>query len=390
MRRRYCRETTERRSVIPLPSDASTAGGQPTLVSIVTSGHDVADARLHRHAAALREAGFAVEVLGLGDRDGAPDEAARVVVTARPPLWRRPLQAWSFARAAHGQVLISLDPESAFSCWARARLSRRRVVVDVHEDYRAVLKDRQWSRGFARPAGRVLADLGIFAARRADLTAVADRHLLDEVETRVVVRNVPNEVAAAKRDARPRAVYVGDVRASRGVFTMLETLRQCPTWSLDLVGPIAAADRARVESMGEELGDRVRIHGRMRPDEAWRLAAGAWAGFSMLEATPAFMDATPSKLYEYMAHGIPVVATPLPAQSALVREAGAGAIVADAQETAHLLQSWESDPEEVERLGAQGRRWASESSAFAEGSAVLARAVQDLVERVGAPGGGVS
>ncbi|NUR30435.1 MAG: hypothetical protein HOV83_32045, partial [Catenulispora sp.] len=35
-------------------------------VSIITGGHDVADARLHRLAAALRRAGLAVEVIGLG------------------------------------------------------------------------------------------------------------------------------------------------------------------------------------------------------------------------------------------------------------------------------------------------------------------------------------
>src|SRR5690606_14270020 len=50
-------------------------------VSIVTSGHDVADARLHREVAALVRAGLRVEVLGLGEASAGPPDA---VVRARP------------------------------------------------------------------------------------------------------------------------------------------------------------------------------------------------------------------------------------------------------------------------------------------------------------------
>ena len=41
-------------------------------VSLVTSGHDVADARLHRLVAALTDSGLTVEVIGLGDPAAAP------------------------------------------------------------------------------------------------------------------------------------------------------------------------------------------------------------------------------------------------------------------------------------------------------------------------------
>ncbi|MGR6997932.1 hypothetical protein ACU686_07245 [Yinghuangia aomiensis] len=41
-------------------------------ISIVSSAHDVADARLHRTAAALLRAGMTVEVIGLGDAPAAP------------------------------------------------------------------------------------------------------------------------------------------------------------------------------------------------------------------------------------------------------------------------------------------------------------------------------
>ncbi|NUP35368.1 MAG: glycosyl transferase, partial [Streptomycetaceae bacterium] len=52
-------------------------------ISIVSSAHDVADARLHRTAAALLRAGMTVEVIGLGDPAGGPPGTRVVSLGAR-------------------------------------------------------------------------------------------------------------------------------------------------------------------------------------------------------------------------------------------------------------------------------------------------------------------
>ena len=41
-------------------------------VTLLSSGHDVADARLHRHCAAFRRAGLSVEVIAKGRAEDAP------------------------------------------------------------------------------------------------------------------------------------------------------------------------------------------------------------------------------------------------------------------------------------------------------------------------------
>src|SRR5690606_12171190 len=151
----------------------------------------------------------------------------------------------------------------------------------------------------------------------ADLTVVADDGILRGAPRRVVLRNLPDLSMLpepAPRDAVPRALYVGDLRASRGLFAMLELAERLPEWRLDLVGPIAAADRDEaVRRLADpSLRDRVRWHDRQPPREAWRHASGAWVGLLLLDSTPAFRQAVPSKLYEYMACGLAVVATDLP------------------------------------------------------------------------------
>lgn len=372
-------------------------------VSVITSGHDVADARLHREVAAMVRAGLAVEVFGLGDGAGAPAGVAAVRTWRRPGLVGRASLAGRMAAAAAGRVLFTLDPDSALTAYAVCRGSQRRrarrLVVDVHEDFARLLADRAWARRGRGAAGRVartLVHAFTRVAGRADLTVVADEHVPPAAaRRRLVLRNLPDLAMLPEpspRDDAPRALYVGDVRATRGLFAMVEALRAAPGWTLDVVGPVAPGD---VASLAERLtGDpglaaRIRWHGRLPPAESYALAEGAWAGLLLLADTPAFADALPSKLYEYLACGLAIVTTDLPRSAALVHETGAGVAVPGWRPEApddervgasvgKVLRDWSAHPEAVDALragaAASARAVRSEPSGYDD----LARAVTEL------------
>jgi glycosyltransferase involved in cell wall biosynthesis len=358
-------------------------------VSIVTSGHDVADARLHRVCAALQRGGLEVEVLGLGVPGAAPP-GAEVTTSARGSVLSRPWTAMRYAGRARGEVLLALDPDSLLTCLVAGRLRGRRVVADVHEDYAALLRDRAWARGWRGRVAQAVALAATWVARRSDLVVVADEHVPPTTaRDRLVVRNVPDlrmVPAPSPRDAQPRALYIGDVRGSRGLWAMLDALERAGDWELDVVGPVAPADARRLEDelAARRLADRVRLHGRLSPREAWRLAEGAWCGLALLEDTPAFREALPSKLYEYLGCGLAVIVTDLPRQAALVTEVGAGRVVPagpDAGRAAgEVLGHWSGDPGELERARAAARAW-RETKLADDPYAVLTERVAALLRR---------
>ena len=116
-------------------------------VSVVTSGHDVADARMHREVAALRRRGLTVEVLGLGDV-GAGPEGADIRTWPRRSMVFRAVHAVRLPFLARGRVLLTLDPDVVPAGVVASLLRRRRLVADVHEDYVAL-----WPTGRGCPAG---------------------------------------------------------------------------------------------------------------------------------------------------------------------------------------------------------------------------------------------
>lgn len=355
-------------------------------VSVVGSGHDVADARLHRECAALLRQGLTVEVVGLGDAaDGPPGVRVRAL-GARPGLLRRTGRAAWLALGARGRVVLTLDPDLVPGAYVRHVLRRGPVVVDVHEDYLALLEDRAWAHGAAGVGARAVARAANALAGRVDLTLVADGHVPPvRARHRLVVRNLPDLRHLPEpqpREPEPRAVYIGDVRRSRGLVTMLESVEGAPGWTLDVVGPVSGADRAWLDRWvaTSPAAGRVRLHGRRPPREAWQVAAGAWAGMVLLEDTPAFAASVPTKLYEYLACGLAVLTTPLPRMAELVEASGAGAVVRDAAQASATLNAWSEEPRTVDRCQAAARAWAAEHlagpSPYDEMAAVVAGLVR--------------
>lgn len=358
-------------------------------VSIVSSGHDVADARVHRLSAALTDLDLSVEVLGLGD---AADGPPHVPTSARPRpgLMGRALYAFTVARRAQGRVLIALDPDSQIASLALGRLRRRAVVADVHEDYAALLSDRAWAKGLAGRAAGVLARASTWAAARSDLVLVADDHVPPATgKRRLVLKNLPYlsmlpDTDAATPVGPARALYVGDVRASRGLWHMIEAIERAPEWHLDIVGPVGAEDVALLDEYARTgaAADRVVVHGRQPPRLAWAHAARATCGFVLLDDTPAFRAALPSKLYEYAACGLPVVVSDLPRQRAFVEAHGIGEVVpagdAAGPSAAAVLRRWQEEPSRLRAHRDAAIRWGDEAVDWRAQYLRAAEAIRDL------------
>ncbi len=342
------------------------AASAPGDVSVVTSGHDVADARLHRLVAGFRRAGLRVQVLGLGSATAAP-AADSVVTRSVRSRWGRLVDDVRLPWRAQGRVVVVLDPDLVPSARARRAVRGGAVVVDVHEDYAALLDDRSWARGLAGRVARTGVAWTTHLSASADLTVVADEQVPPvRARRRRVVRNLPDtEVLppTSAPDPVPRAVYVGDVRRSRGLWAMLDAVAAAPPWELDVVGPVAPGDTAQLADWVDRspAADRVRLHGRRPPAEAWRLASGAWCGLVLLEDTPAFRAAMPTKVYEYLGCGLAVVTSALPRPAQLVGDTGAGVVVTDADGAAAALRSWAADPEPLLAARAAASRWAEQN-----------------------------
>jgi glycosyltransferase involved in cell wall biosynthesis len=330
-------------------------------LTILSVAHDIGDRRLHRLAFVARSRGYEVSLVGVGDLIRAPDGVQTSTVPNSSSKLRRLGRAVALPlRRRHG-TLVVVDPD-LIACGLVARLARRvdLLIIDVHEDFAAVARDRSWIPTWARGAISAIARTATGAARFADVTVVADDHVPPlSARRRVVVDNRPLRSPSGPTTRRPRScVYVGDLRDSRGLWQMIDAVRQAPGWSLDLVGPMSdPSDRQRViAAIGDD--NRIRLHGRLPPGEATEVMRTCEVGMVLLANTPAYREATPSKLYEYFDAGLAVIGTPLPKVADLIAESGAGRVAEDGAGASRVLNEWADNPDELDNHRRAARSWA--------------------------------
>jgi glycosyltransferase involved in cell wall biosynthesis len=128
--------------------------------------------------------------------------------------------------------------------------------------------------------------------------------------------------------------FMGWLYPFSGVREVAESLHAAPPEvRLLVVGD--GDDYGALQAMQEKLGGRLILTGRVPYERIPSLAAAADVFLLPFRCVPATEHIVPIKLYEYMAAGKPVVATPLPGVQRDVGK-GNGVIYAEAEEQAAL------------------------------------------------------
>jgi glycosyltransferase involved in cell wall biosynthesis len=355
-------------------------------VLVVTVVHDPRDARIfHREIAALLAAGHSVTYAAPFTGYGVPEpETVRAIDLPRS-RGRRRLGALRRARAVvhqqapfHDVVLVH-DPELLA---AVAGVRGPVLVWDVHEDTAAAVTLKPWLPGPLRGlTASAVRGVERRAEERVRLLLAEDGYRDRFCHEHPVVPNgtpAPPDVVQSGDD---RVVYVGSLTAARGVREMVEVGRLLGDLPLTvhLVGP---ADAAATEVISDAVARGwVRWHGFLPNDEALALVDGALAGLSLLRDEPNYRHSKPTKVIEYMAHGVPVVSTPTPPARALVEGDDTGYVVPfqDAAAAAAAVRRLHADPVARQAMADRGRTAALRDHDWRRDGAAFVRTLEDWV-----------
>jgi len=337
----------------------------------MTSVHHPDDPRiLHKEGRTLSAAGYRVVLIAPEGR--APSDAHGVqIITVRRSSGRFHRAfgtSFSILRLAwreRADLYHIHDPELILAGLV-LKCGARRVIYDVHEDLpRQVLSKYwipSWSSGGVARLARVAEAI---ADRLFDGVVVATPTIGARFRNAVVVENFPRVDASSTPERRGRAhagrpmtvVYVGGIEEARGAVEMVESAGELPPGArLLMAGPIRPSDlRGRLEQITG--WDRVDAPGWVSPDELHAVYEGARVGLCVLRPLPNYLDSYPTKLFEYMAAGLPIVASDFPLWRRIVEDAGCGLLVdpTDASAISASVTALLSDAQRAEAMGARGR-----------------------------------
>ena len=220
------------------------------------------------------------------------------------------------------------DPELLLISWMLKLFSSSKIIYDVHENVKKDILGKVWLPLYSR---RIIAFLYVLIEKLAlkfiDYIIIAEDSYIENYKNRnnvVPVRNYPiiglrNKnltIKNIKDDPQLNILYVGGVTKIRGAIELIESLNFLllagyKNLKLKLIGPIYVDFKNELFELINKyrLNSYVSIPGVISHKKVYDELEKAHIGLSILHPDPNFIESIPTKLYEYMSVGIPVIAS---------------------------------------------------------------------------------
>lgn len=166
-----------------------------------------------------------------------------------------------------------------------------------------------------------------------------------------------------------RIVYVGSMAPVRNLEIVIEAIGNLDPdvraqTRLDLFGPISEEYRETLESTADASQVSLTFHGTIDHASVPRLVGECDIAVSPLPALHSFEVSSPAKVYEYLALGLPIVATDITAHTSILEHETDALLVppGDVDQMSQAIQRLHDSPSLAEELSGNGRRKALENN----------------------------
>lgn len=340
------------------------------IVMMANAGHRAFDSRIFlKEARSLAKAGFDVTIVVPHEKDEERDGVKILSVARHTKGWRKlivsPWLVYKRAMQCPRNAVFHLHDSELLWTGVLMKLRGRRMLYDAHEDTPQQITYQHWIPKLLRkPYGWFYYLLEKFCGRWFDAIIVAEpviEQYFPPVKT-TLVRNFPiisqfPEALQPYTSRSKKVVYTGLLSRPRGTVEMAEAsviAKATHDFTMIFAGDFSPSS-LRDEVIGKFPVEYI----------AWldfpqlvKLMMDSRAGMIVPHPIERYNTNYPIKLFEYMAAGLPVIASKHGESARFINEAKSGIVVdpLSPQEIAGAI-TWILDhPDEAAEMGARGRQ----------------------------------
>jgi glycosyltransferase involved in cell wall biosynthesis len=321
----------------------------------------------------LAKAGFQVNLVAPGDRNELRDNINIHVFPIPKSRFYRVTAGlyhiYQFAKKFDADFYHIHDPDLIL-IGLFLQKNGKKVIYDVHEDHpRNLLSRRYIPIKLRKPISLVYEKLENYAAKYFSAIIAATPVIGERFQKInpkiVVVNNFPlldelKPIGNKRWDGRDISIcYIGAITHVRGAVQTIQAMEYLPRnigAKLELAGEIWP-DELRKQIQVLEGWRYVKELGILSREEVKKLLARTRAGLLLIHPEPNYIKSHPTKLFEYMSAGIPVVASDFPLWRQIIEDSGCG-LLADPMDPLSIAEAIKillTRDEEAEAMGKRGR-----------------------------------
>jgi len=347
----------------------------------LTSAHTADDIRIyHREVKSLANSGFDVSIIAPGDENDLSIKKIKVPVfffkkssNRAERFFLGSLRLLRLVLSIKADIYHFHDPD-LIPIGVILKLLGKRVIYDVHENYPKDILTKHWIarplRGFVSRFVNLIEVLSskLFDAIIAATPAIAKRFPAPKT---LIIQNFPilDEAAFIQPstsyiDRSDQVIYVGSISEVRGIKEMVKAIEILNnSLSEENFVKLLLLGKFESERLFDEVSSLpgwkyVEFLGWKSRDVVEQFLLNSKLGLVIFHPAPNYIDSQPNKLFEYMAAGLPVVASDFPLWREIIKAINAGLLVDPLSpvEIAEAMKRILTNPQAAELMGKSGKR----------------------------------
>ena len=308
---------------------------------------------LHAPAEFEKKHVYGVDIYGLPNWEKESDRKA-----IRNELWQR-------LKKSKMTIFHFHDPELIWIGIKAKLILNKKVIYDIHEDVGSDIMRKTWlnaiQKVFYYIAYKLLESIVGFIFDHFILSV--DLFKSPRIRNSTIIFNYP--ILPETRNNNSKSIdllYLGAVTEDRGIFIIIEVVKKLvkkyPNLKVEIVGHVPSSIKAHIvdEIRKENLNDVIYLRGFIDYNAASDYIKRSRIGLCLLFPTKNYLNSYPTKLFDYMTCGIPIVGSNFGQLARIIKEANCGATVDpyDIQDIVRVLDSLLSKNDYCSDLGSNG------------------------------------
>lgn len=337
---------------------------------MLANGHPVYDTRVFvKEARTLVQSGYSVSIIIPANKDDQRDGVSVLAVKQTKSGWQKLLlNPWNILRKAFGEpveAIYHIHDSDILVVGIVLKLAGRKVIYDAHEDTPLQIAYQHWLPGYLKkPYALFYFIIEKISGWIFDRIIVAEPVIAKYFPPRktYLIRNFPIVNSFRRHQQRPygnrkkRLLHVGSLSKVRGLFEMLEGAKLASEekdFEFFLGGKFAPPDLEK----SVVANYKVTFRGWVSYDELVDLLFDSRIGIIIPHPVERYKTNYPVKLFEFLAAGLPVIASREGESAAFIKEAECGLLVdpLNVKEIAEAIVWLFNHPEQAEAMGKRGQ-----------------------------------
>lgn len=274
-------------------------------------------------------------------------------------------QAFNIARKEGADIYHIHDPELLITAFLY-RIFGKNVVYDIHEDYKTSIQIKSYLPMLLRSVLSAFIAAFESIAYRTMNTVLAEKYYAERFPNSIALLNYPDSKSLLNimsfSGQSNTLLYTGNVTVDRGAYNLKQLAEHSPNHIVKLVGKcdgrlaekITTTEKGRLDNMNIIGVDNYVPFDRIVEE----YTHGALAGLALFPENPHYTNKELTKFFEFMAVGLPIIASDFPVWRDLIEGNQIGFCV-DPEDIGmiHDRVRWlKNNPEAALEMGRRGKR----------------------------------